>query len=428
MASIAYACIWFFSFTIPWESSVMIPGLGSGPTGSGTIGKLVGLVTAAMGVLAILARGRARKLALFHILAACFVIWVGVTSTWSLDPEGSVRTFKLVVQVAAIPWLIWELAPDPKRRKGLFQAYVFGAYISVINILINYHSGLATRGTGGEMTAVDTGRYSAEGFNPNDLGLLLVLALPMAWQLSFDHRHTILRWINRLYIPLGTVAVLLTGSRSSMIGAVMALTLIPLTLGRLSHPMKVGVITLILATVVAGVAVLPEKTLARLSTTTSEIESGTLNERRVIWQAGLQLFWRRPIQGVGAGAFPEAVEPFLGYKKTAHNTYIDILIEEGAVGLILWVLILASIFFHARSAPPEERRFVFVVLATLVVGCIPRAWEYQKAMWLMFGFLLVPAASAVVALREPWADYVSPTRPLVRQRTPPLPSRRVTQR
>ena len=429
MASIAYACLWFFSFVIPWETTVMIPGLSSGPTGSGTLGKLVGLTTAAMGLLAILARGRARKLALFHVLAACWVIWVGITSTWSLDPDGTVRTFKLAVQVAAISWLIWELAAEPEQRRGLLQAYVLGAYVSAIHILFNYHAGISTQGTGGEMTTlVDTGRYSIEGFNPNDLGLLLALALPTAWQLSLNQRNTILRWINRLYIPIGTVAILLTGSRSSMIAAIMALTLIPLTLGRLSAPMKAGVLTLIAATVIAGLAVLPEKTLARLGTTTTEIESGTLNERRIIWQAGLQLFQRRPIQGVGAGAYPEAVEPFLGYKKTAHNTYIDVLIEEGAVGIVLWVLLLASIFFHARSSAPEERRFVYVVLVTLIVGCIPRAWEWQKAMWLMFGFMLVPARAAIVPKGEPWLNYVSPSRPIVPQRRQPVTTPRTTQR
>jgi O-antigen ligase len=399
MANLAYACLWFFTFTIPWEATVMIPGLSAGPSGSGTIGKLVGLVTAAIGLGAILARGQARRLALFHILAGCFVIWIGLGVGWSLDPAETTQNFKSVFQAAAIPWLIWELAGTPIRRERLFQAYVLGAYISAINLLLNWQAGFAVRGTHGRLTTVETGRYSVEGFNPNELGFLLVLALPLAWHLNLNHPNAILRWINRLYIPIGTVAVLLTGSRSSLIGAMLALSIVPLTLGRLSRGMRFGVLTLMIATLVAGAFVIPEKTLARLGTTKDEIESGTLNERRVIWQAGSEAFLRHPIRGVGSGAFPAAVEPFLGYPKTAHNTFVSVLVEEGAVGMTLFSLMLLSIYFHVRSAPAEERRFLLVLLATLVIGLIPRAWEVNKPLWLMFGFLLAPSATAVLARR-----------------------------
>jgi O-antigen ligase len=405
MSNVAYVCLWFLTFAIPWEASLLVPGIG-------TIGRLVGLVTAPIGVLAILARGRARPLAALHILAGCFVIWVGLTSAWSMDMERTRLSFQSVVQVAALPWLIWELAATPQRRKGLLQAYVFGAYVSVINILLNYHSGFASSGQG-ELTTRDTGRYSAEGFNPNDLGFLLVLAIPLAWHLSLTHRNVILRWVNRLYIPFGMVAILLTGSRSSLIGAVLALCIVPLTLGRLSLGMKFGVITIAIATLLGGALFVPEKTLARLSTTKEEIESGTLNERRVIWKAGFEAYLRHPVLGVGAGAFPTAVKPFLGVKKTAHNTYLSVLVEEGTVGILLFSLMLLSIFFHVRASPPEERRLAFLMLFTIVIGLLPRAWEFDKPLWLMFGLLLAPssAAAAFVRQRRPWAPVQVPLQP-----------------
>jgi O-antigen ligase len=400
MSSFAYACLWLFTFTVPWEATVMIPGLSSGPTGNGTIGKLVGLATAGVGLFAVLARGRARRLALFHVLAGCFVLWMGLGIGWSMDPGETKKNFTSVVQAAAIPWLIWEFAGTPMRRRRLLQAYVFGAYVSAISALLNWQAGISVRGSHGAVTTtMETGRYSVEGFNPNELGFLLVLALPLAWHLSLTHRNTILRWVNRLYLPIGTLAILLTGSRSSLIGVILALCIVPLTLGRLSPAMKVGVVAILIATVSVGAFFIPEKTLERLSTTKEEIESGTLNERRVIWRAGGEVFLRHPIRGVGSGAFPAAVEPFLGYSKTAHNTYLSVLVEEGAVGLILFTLMLVSIYLHVRSAAPDERRFVLVLLVTLLIGLIPRSWEVKKPLWLMFGFLLAPSAVAVLAHR-----------------------------
>jgi O-antigen ligase len=388
MSRLAYGCLWFLTFAIPWANTVLIPGIG-------TIGRLAGFVTAPIGVLAILARGRARPLATFHVLAACFAIWIGLSSSWSVDQEATMTSFFLIVQLAAIPWLVWEHAWTPERRRNLLQAFVFGSYVSAIYMLMNFRAGITSRG-GGELSVEETGRYTVEGFNPNSLGFLLVLALPMAWHLGLEHRNVILRWINRLYMPIGTVAILLTGSRSSLVILAVALLIVPLSLGRLSLAVKGGVLAVILASVIAAAIYVPPLTWARLSTTADEIQSGTLNERRIIWEAGMKLFPRHPIGGVGAGGFPQAVKPFLGYKIEAHNTYLSVLLEEGAVGFILFSLMFLSIYFHARSAPREERRFILVLLLTFAVGLVPRAWEFDKPTWLMFGLLLAPASAAVL--------------------------------
>jgi O-antigen ligase len=390
MSKLAYAFLWVFTFSVPWENILLIPGLGSGPKGVGTIGRLVGLATAPIGVLAILARGRARPLALFHILAGCFVIWGGLTITWSVDPERTVLSFSTAVQAAALSWLIWELAGTPALRRGLLQSYVLGAYVSTFFTVMNYELGIASTRSVGD-------RFVAEGFNPNELGFLLVLALPIAWHLGVTQQNAILRWINRLYLPAGMVGVLLTGSRGALIGAALALTIVPLTLGRLSLGMKVGVLSVIVAMVVTTAVYVPETTWTRLSTTKEEITSGTLNERTTIWKAGLELFPRYPVGGVGAGAFPTAVKPFLGSKKSAHNTYLSVLIEQGVIGFALFSLMFLSIYFHARSVPPEERRFVLVLLLTLCVGLIPRAHEFKKVTWLMLGLLLAPSTAAALA-------------------------------
>jgi O-antigen ligase len=410
MSSIAYACLWLFTFTIPWENSVVLPGIG-------TISKLLVFVTAGVGVMAILARGRVRPLAMFHILAGFFAIWVGLTSAWSIEPQATVSAFMLVAGLATIPWLTWELAVTPGRRRNLLQAYVLGAYVSACYTLLNYSSGVSTKGSTGEVSLELTGRYTVEGFNPNSLAFLLVLAVPIAWHLGLNQRGAILRWINRLYIPVGTLATFLTGSRGALIILAVALLIVPATLGRLSLRMKLGFLSVIAASVIAAVVYVPPITWARLATTADEIQSGTLNERKIIWEAGLELFPRHPVGGVGAGAFPEAVKPFLGYKIEAHNTFLSVLLEEGVVGLTLFSLMFLSLFFHARSVAPEERRFVLVLLLTFVAGLMPRSWEFDKPTWLMFALLLAPAsASALARHATTWV----PARPRPAPRAAPV--------
>src|SRR5260370_15136577 len=95
---------------------------------------------------------------------------------------------------------------------------------------------------------------------------------------------------------------------------------------------------------------MPESSWSRLSTIGSEITSGTLNERTMIWQVGWQVFGKSPFQGVGAGADAPAVEHTLGLasdaggtesgdqcgRLVAHKTFVPLLVEQGASGFTLF--------------------------------------------------------------------------------------------
>ena len=66
-------------------------------------------------------------------------------------------------------------------------------------------------------------------------------------------------------------------------------------------------------------------------------------QRTVFFSDGLKLFLRSPIFGLGMGAFENAicsVQSFYYEAKHSHNHYIQMLVETGAVGLILFLAVL----------------------------------------------------------------------------------------
>jgi hypothetical protein len=67
------------------------------------------------------------------------------------------------------------------------------------------------------------------------------------------------------------------------------------------------------------------------------------------------------------------------------------------VGLVLFLLLLAISFHHARLAPPAERKLLLVLWLTLFVGLTPRAWEDKKVTWLVLGLLNAGAVAGAVA-------------------------------
>ena len=218
MSQAAFYALWAFVFVLPWDPLANLPILGSIP-------RIVGLVASAVGVLHILARRRVRPLSWFHIFTILFVLWAGVSSFWSIYPEATRMRFVTSLQLLVLVWLIWEIAWSPERQRGLMQAYVLGVCVAAAAIIRNYVSGASYL----DYFALETARYVALNQDPNELGVILALGLPMAWYLGFPDPERRLPWVWRLYVPLGLTGILLTGSRGAFLTALVALATAGLT-------------------------------------------------------------------------------------------------------------------------------------------------------------------------------------------------------
>lgn len=383
MSTVAFIGLWLFAFVVPWELFIRFEEIG-------TLGRLAGLVAFAVAILNVLLQRAFRPPALFHLFAFLFVLWSGATAFWTMDQSVTRERFATYVQLAAVVWLIWELAPTPRRQASILQAYVLGSYVSAFDTIANYVSGIERA----------TGRFAAEGFNPNDLGFTLVLAIPMAWFLANSRPYSALTWVNRLYIPFGMAAILLTASRGAFIPALVALLIIPATLLQVGMRSRIAVFVVIAASVIFLNRFVPRTSWDRLSTATSEIESGSFNERSEIWRSGLEVFGEHQWVGVGAGAFGIAIEPILGHSRPPHQTFLSVLVGQGIVGFALFLTMFATAVSGIRAMPTLQKRFWIVLLLTLGVGLQPRTWDYRKPLWLILGVLAAQGASARQGGRE----------------------------
>jgi len=381
MSTVAFAVLCCFTFVVPWEEFITLPVIGS-------VAHLVGLVASAVGVFHILARRRIRPPSWFHVFAVLFVLWAGVSNFWSIDPEATRSRFLTYLQLAALVWLIWEIAGTPERGRTLLAAYVLGAGVAAVATVYNYLSGASFD--------FEATRFTALNENPNDLGLALVLGLPMAWYLSLSQPHRRWAWAWQLYIPLGITAILLTASRGAFLAGLVALAIVPWTLGRLRPRMKATLYACAIASLVLARSFVPAGSLERIGSTRADIEAGYFGGRAAIWEAGLQVVQEHPLAGVGAGAFLAAVQPMLGIPKTSHETFLAIVVEDGLVGLLLFLAMVAAAIEPLRQLPILQRRFSIVILAVLAVASLSAGWDYHKPLWFVLGVL-----AALGALRGP---------------------------
>jgi len=292
-------------------------------------------------------------------------------------------------------WLISEIAWSPARQRALFQAYVLGAGVAAVLTIHDYLSGVI---------ALDTvaGRFAALNQDPNDLGLTFALGLPMAWYVSLSQARG--AWLWCLYLPLAITAILLTGSRGAVLTGLVGLSIIPWTLRRMRLRTKVALYALAAGSLVLASYLVPNASLARIASTRADIEAGYFGGRGPVWLAGLEVAREHPLVGVGAGGYPEAVEPTIGQEMVAHNVLLSILVEDGTVGFLLFVAMLVALLTPLRHLPALHRRLSIVLLLTLAVGTMALSWDHRKQFWFVLGMVAVQVA-------EPTArSTLSPTR------------------
>jgi O-antigen ligase len=386
MSNVAFWVLWCFVFVLPWDKFILMPVLGSIP-------RLVGLAASAVGVVHVLARRRVRPLSWFHLFAILFVLWAGVSAFWSIDPQATRVRFLTYLQLVVLVWLIWEIAWSPERQRTLLQAYVLGVSFAAAVTIHTYLLGVP---------AIEGTRFTAFSFNVNELGMTLALGLPMAWYVSLSQPRQRLAWIWRLYLPLGVTAILLTASRGAFVAALVALAIIPWTLGRLRLRTKVALYALSAGTLVAATQFVPETSLERIQTIRADVGAGYFGGRGAIWMAGLEVAQEHPIAGVGAGAYGAAVEPTLFFGWGAHSVPLAILVENGIVGLFLLLAAVAAATKPLRHLPPLQQRFSIVLLLALAVASLSGEWEDRKQFWFVLGVL------AAEVVYRPAGTLISP--------------------
>ncbi len=179
-------------------------------------------------------------------------------------------------------------------------------------------------------------RYAAAGFDPNDFGLILALSVPLALYLAMQAGRA--RWAYRLAVVTVIGTILLTASRMAMVTTFIAFVFPLWTWREADRSQRITSMALLAVMALGVFRFAPAPARERLATITTEITKGTLHNRTTIWKTGVKVLRHHPVAGIGAGAYPEAVKPWLGipgipgHFYVAHNTFLSVLVECGAVG------------------------------------------------------------------------------------------------
>lgn len=370
MVSLMYPFLWIFVFSLPWERILLLPGIA-------IVSRVTGGLAVGFALLTVVLSGRFRRWHAFHVWALLFWLWAGACFLVYHSGDRLPAKYWTYGQLLLVLWMVWELAATEARVRGLFVAYVAGAYVAAFDTLLLFRE-----------QADAMRRFAAGGADPNDMAMVLALAIPMAWHLGSSAPSAVVRWLGRAYLPVGVLTIGLTGSRGGMIAATVALLVVPLSMTKLTPGRMISAMIMLVAAGALAVAYVPETTIERLATIGTEVEGGRIGGRGKLWRAGLEAYGQRPITGFGTGHFKSAITPILGpAAQVAHNSFISVLVEQGIVGFTLYMGMLVAVFRSAMKLRGLERRFALVLLATLGTTMLPLTWEDRRVVWATLAML-----------------------------------------
>lgn len=387
MRRVAWGLLLLFAFAVPWEYSL---DLGE-PLGN--IARAVGVMVLLAAIPAVFQAGRLRTPGPMQWLVLALYLWFCCSYFWTIEPLATLVKLRGYFQEMMIVWVVWEFAESPRDVRALLRVFVAGSWVLAVLTLANFGSA--------EAAAAGQIRFVAEGQDPNDVARFLDLGFPLAAVLLTSER----RWPGRLlavgYLPLGLVAVVLTASRGGFLAAILALTGCGLLLMR-QHARAVlaGAVALPALAAALWFAV-PRETFERLATIPSQLESGDLNQRLNIWDAGWHAFVQSPLVGTGAGSFVSAAG--LHPLDTAHNAALSILVGGG---LCAFFLVMGVVALAARSVLKIRGQLLvalITVLLVLAVASIVDTVEENRTTWLLLGIMAV-AGRLAVEQPEQFAD------------------------
>jgi O-antigen ligase len=214
------------------------------------------------------------------------------------------------------------VAIDRDRTVRIMAVFVLCSLVLVAHGVEQAELGIGW--TGVELSQETRIQYVGIFNDPNDLGLLFIMVLPMALFLSNRGGWLGLR---RLFWWSAGAALLygiyLTSSRGALVALVVV---VAAWVWRRRGPVTAGLLG---AGLLAGMMMLPSR-LSELDASESSAAG-----RVDAWYTGLEMFISHPLFGIGPGLFADN-----NGNLTAHNSFVLVLAEMGLIGYTLWLALV----------------------------------------------------------------------------------------
>lgn len=329
-----------------------------------------------------------------------------VSVSWSVDPELSIRRGVAVCGTVLMGML---LVGTLGYRKSVMLVTILLAFIAVGSLVTS----VLLPEVGVHQVGAHVGRWRGLYIHKNLLGREMALALGLFLAAAISASG----WRRGVWLGLTVVASLLLVQAQSATGIVAAgaavVVLIVLGAGRGRPLVASAIVTLgLIGAVAAGLAAAfaPERLVGLVNRDLS------FTGRTQLWSYVLDRIGERPWLGHGYRAFWGSAEgaelsSSLGWRVVhAHNSWLDVALDLGGVGVVLITWLIARPFVRRllvrRRETGQDETGAMIVTATLVVAMSDSVLLGPNNLFFLLLTMnyIATNAPAITGVCEPWGE------------------------
>ncbi len=289
------------------------------------------------------------------------------------------------------------LRTDIWISRALFAILSSTTLVSLYGVYQNFFGGAATTWQDTDMFSEITGRVVSTFENPNVLAEYLIMCMPIAVACFFCSQKVSLKLSCLFVCGISGSCLIFTWSRGAWLGFLFAMMLF---LFMYSQKTLVFMLFGLLAVPFLPF-VLPENIVNRFLSIGNLADSST-SYRVHIWEGAWRMLQDYLFGGIGAGVdvfqkiYPRYSLSAIESAPHSHNLYLQILVETGIFGLLLFLLFLftyAKHTFTIYQKPTQGSKRTYMAaafcgtLAILAQGMTDYIW-YNYRVYLMFWLMI----------------------------------------
>ena len=362
---------------------------------------------------------------------------VGLLMFWSIWTKSNVSSIKFKINfvklslsilfILGLLSLLWSSNIDFAINKLLLWVITFFSFILALNISSRFESILilcyglflmslviATIGVlqvlFDPFTLTQASPPASTFGNKNIATQVIVLTFPISLLIYLSERtQGIKLWLFTIGLSITMAYVFFSTSRAAYISISTQLVLITIYFvfnkNEIKKPLsfnksKLYAILYLFLLTIFLIHLIPssDSNVIEISNKNAPGVISTVGYRFDIWKTALNMFFDHPILGSGIGSFASNIanEGYASWNINntfkAHNDIIELIVELGSLGLILFIIIVTSLcfalFFIIRRSVLEAQIFYYLVFVSLVGSFINLQFSFPYQMpvpLLLFG-------------------------------------------
>lgn len=366
--------------------------LGRNSTAPDLVAHIVLSVLCGVAVVGILLSGRPRPR--WRRSDWCVVALVGVyvvSSFTTVHPRGTLADLMRLADYLALYWLVRTLLRGERMLLAGTLSLALGTGAAAAMGVQEY---LKTAVVG------DTSwRAFGPFYNPNILASALMMGIPLWLALVKPAKLPVHRLATVVALAVCLLGFFATGSKGgalALMGALLVGAVIAPDPAREGALKRVAIGVGLVVLLAAAAMLVPSFRVRVLSAFGSQ--SNSMMFRYYTWLGTWHMFLANPLLGFGPGTFTAAYPRFavVGHTLMAHQTYLQVAAEAGALGLAALVSVLGTRLWHgfqgARQLTGLRRSIAVAATVGMVAFCLHNVVDYAwhitatgMAFWVLAG-------------------------------------------